>query len=83
MDMDNDQWLTFEEAGRMLERSPSTLQVQRRLGSFRAQKRNGTWVTRPEWVEQYRKEHLGHKGWAVRMQKQAMQKQAEAKSGDK
>ncbi len=62
-----DEWLTLEEAGELLSRSPATLRVQIRLHALAAEKRDGVWAVNRAAVEDYRRRHLGRKGWAKRL----------------
>ncbi len=62
-----DGWLTLAEAATLLGRRLDTLRMQRRLHALQAEKRAGVWMMRPAWVEAYRRAHLGHKGWAARL----------------
>ena len=66
--MTGEEWLTFQEAGSLLGRSPDTLRMQYRLGALKAEKRDGRLYVTSAEVDRYRRTHLGGKGWAKRHQ---------------
>ena len=57
-----DDIVTLTEAGELLNRSPTTLRHQVKVGRLAARLIGKTWVTTRDEVERYRREHLGKLG---------------------
>lgn len=57
-----DDIVTLAEAGALLDRSPTTLRHQVKIGRLQARLIGKTWVTTRAEVERYRRESLGRMG---------------------